>query len=101
MQRLDQPSGVTFTTVRRPQRAQYRGGSSFLAARQESCPPPAAASCRPQRSQYPLVSASGSGPLIGAQPNVHTAQPETSQKPQNSHHPRLALAASRIIEAIM
>jgi hypothetical protein len=31
---LDQPSGVTFTTVRRPHRAQYRGGSSSLAARQ-------------------------------------------------------------------
>jgi hypothetical protein len=36
VQWLDQPSGVTFTTVRRPQWAQYRGGSSFLAARQES-----------------------------------------------------------------
>ncbi len=36
VQWLDQPSGVTFTAVRRPQRAQYRGGSSFLAARQES-----------------------------------------------------------------
>ena len=36
VQWLDQPSGVTFTTVRRPQRTQYLGGSSFLAARHES-----------------------------------------------------------------
>jgi len=48
LQRLDQPSGVTFTTVRRPQRAQYRGGSSLLAARQEPCPPPEVARCCPQ-----------------------------------------------------
>src|SRR5262249_3532122 len=66
-QRLDQPSGVTFTTVRRPQSAQYRGGSSFLAARQEPCPPPAA-SCCPQWSQYPRAATGGSGSLIGAQP---------------------------------
>jgi len=66
VQSLDQPSGVTFTTVRRPQRAQYRGGSSFLAARQEPCRP--AASCRPQWSQNPLAPSGGSGSLIGAQP---------------------------------
>src|SRR5262249_62097281 len=53
VQWLDQPPGVTFTTVRRPQRAQYRGGSSFLAARQDSCTPPPEGSWRPQCSPYP------------------------------------------------
>jgi hypothetical protein len=68
VQWLDQPAGVTFTTVRRPQRAQYRGGSSFLAARQASCPPPSGASCRPQWSQYPASTVGRSGSLMGAQP---------------------------------
>jgi hypothetical protein len=50
--RLDQPVGVTCTTIRLPHRAQYRGGSSSLAARQASCPGPPSG-C-PHRSQYPV-----------------------------------------------
>ena len=52
--RLDHPPGVTCTTIRRPHRAQYRGGSSSLAARHASCPspPPAPVIGWPHRSQY-------------------------------------------------
>ena len=51
--RLDHPPGVTCTTIRRPHRAQYRGGSSSLAARHISCArPPAPVIGCPHRSQY-------------------------------------------------
>jgi hypothetical protein len=56
-QRLDQPPGVTCTTIRRPHRAQYRGGSSSLAARQAPWTSPAAG--RPHRSQYPVSLTAG------------------------------------------
>jgi len=66
--------GVTCTTIRRPHRAQYRGGSSALAARQAPCsgPVPGSPSGSPHRSQYPvsLTAAAYAGPCRPACPRA-------------------------------
>ena len=60
---LDQPVGVTLTTIRRPQRGQYRGGSNALASRHPSWPVPGApapgAAGWPQWSQKAGLSSIG------------------------------------------
>ena len=76
VQWLDQRSGVTFTTVRRPQRTQYRGGSSSLAARQASCPLPWAEP-PPAVVAVPAGFGRSSGSLIGAQPTPRTTPAKT------------------------